>query len=121
MSLADQITADVSAVFMDTADFAVSITYKRGTASATLTAMVDQTAFPMFNDIGSTRVEQRVFLIEASTLDLGSGVTLPKVGDKITQGSNVYVIPHGESRPAYEYQDENRLLLRVYTTLQSGT
>lgn len=122
MSLADQIIADVSAVFVNTADFAVSITYKRNGASVALTAIVEPSLFSTIGEqAGAVNVERRAYLIEASTLILNSQLTLPQEGDTITEAGNVYVIPKRTEGPRYEYADENRLLLRVNTTLRSGT
>lgn len=121
MSLASVIAADVTAVFFNTDDFAVSITYTRALESVELTAIVEPSRFEMFTELGATRVERRGYLIKASTLNFGSGVTLPQIGDTITEGSNVYIVPKGTELPRYEYTDEDRLILRVNTTLQSGT
>lgn len=122
MSLATQIIADVPTVFMQTADFAVSITYKRGGYSVTLTAIVEPSLFSNIGEQGgSTNVERRSYLIQASTLILNSSLTLPQEGDVIEEGSNVYAIPRRTDGPRYEYADENRLMLKINTTLRTGT
>jgi len=123
LTLATQIVADVSDVFLNTSDFAVAITYARGLATVALTAIVEPSEFDNVTAFGSTatRVESRAYLIKASTLILSTVLTLPQIGDTITEGDNVYVIPKGSDRPRYEYADENRLMIRVNTTLKTGT
>ena len=122
MTLAAQIEADIADVFMNTDDFGVAITYTRGGASVALTALVEPSQFDNFSEEGgATTVERRGYLIEASTLILSGSVTLPQIGDTITEGGNVYIVPKRTDGPRYEYQDENRLILRVNTTLKSGS
>lgn len=121
-TLADVISEHVGAVFLNTDHFAVDITYTRGASSVELKALVEPSIFDnLTDDGGATKTERRGYLIEASKLILSGVVTLPQIGDLITEGSYVYVIPKRTEGVRYEYADENRLLLRVNTTLKSGT
>lgn len=121
MTLAQQIMDDVSDVFFNTDDFAVAITYTRGAYTAAPTAIVEPNIFDELTVLGATKVETRGFLIKADTLILNGSLTLPQIGDTITEGANVFIVPKGHDRPRYEYADENRLILRVNTTLKTGT
>ena len=120
-NLSDVIADDVSDVFFNTDDFAVSITYTRGNHSAALIAIVEPDLFEQLTTLGATKIEQRSYLIKADTLIINGSLTLPQIGDTITEGANVFIVPKGNDRPRHEYADENRLILRVNTTLKSGT
>lgn len=121
MTLATQIAADVSDVFLNTSDFATTITYQRGGATLTLTALVGVSEFEVVESFGITRMESRDYMIEPSELDFGHGVTLPQRGDVITEGANKYIVSAPAGAPVFVYADENRTLLSVHTTMQSGT
>lgn len=120
-SLSDVIEGHISTVFMNQEHFAVAITYRRGPDTAALTAIVEPNEFDELTTLGATKIERRGYLIEASTLILNGSQTLPQIGDTITEGANIYIVPKGHELPRYEYADENRLILRVNTTLKSGT
>ena len=122
MSLATQIVADVAGVFMNTADFAVAITYERRGATVAVNAMVEPSQFPSLGDEGgATKYETRGYLIESSMLILGGTVVVPEIGDTITEGTRVYIVPKKTDGPRWEYADENRLLIRVNTTYKGAT
>lgn len=121
MTLASLIESDVEDVFFNTSDFAVTVTYTRGAASVSLTAIVEPSLFDNNQSLGITRVETRGYLIPASDLILSGSATLPIAGDKITEGTRTYIIPKSKDEPTYEYADENRLILRVNTTYNSKT
>ena len=121
MTLAAQIVADVPTVFFNTSDFAVAITYTRGSNSASLVAIVSDEQAENLTDLGATRIDVRTYQIEASTLDLGNGLIKPMAGDLITEGSSVFIVPKSAAIPRWSYADEDRLILRVNTTLKSET
>jgi len=122
MSLATQIVTDVANVFMNTADFAISITYARSEQTVTVTAMVEPSQFPSLGDEGgATKYETRGYLIESSTLIIGGAVVVPEIGDTITEGTRVYIVPKKTDGPRWEYADENRLLIRINTTYKGTT
>ena len=122
MSLATQIETDVADVFMNTDEFAVEITYTRCGDSVTVNAMVEPSQFPSLGDEGgATKYETRGFLVESSTLVLSGVATTPEIGDTITEGTRVYIVPKKTDGPRWEYADENRLLIRVNTTYKGTT
>lgn len=123
MTLAAQIAADVSRVFFNTNDFAVNVTYSRGAASVPLVAIVAPQITDNIPELsaGVTRIEKRSYLIEASKLILSGSLTLPQIGDTITEGTNVFIVPKSNNQPRNEYADENRLTIRVNTTLKTGS
>jgi hypothetical protein len=119
-TLSDVIEGHVSTVFMNAEHFAVAITYTRGATSVSLTAIVEPNQFDQLTELGATKTERRGFLIETSTLDLGSGVTQPQIGDLITDAGRTYIVPKQSELPRWEYADEDRLMIRVNTTLKSA-
>jgi hypothetical protein len=122
MSLATQIVADVAGVFMNADHFAVAITYERRGATVTVNAMVEPSQFPSLGDEGgATKYETRGYLIESSTLIIEGVATTPEIGDTITEGTRVYIVPKKTDGPRWEYADENRLLIRVNTTYKGTT
>jgi hypothetical protein len=121
MSLATQIVSDVSAVFFKTADFGTSITYRRGGAAVTLTAIVESDVGDISATIGVTTSSTRTFTVIASQLILGAAATLPLPGDTITEGDTTYIVPKQRDRVTYESVDENNLILRINTTLMRTT
>lgn len=105
--------ADAVSFLADTlsAHASVSITYKRGRASYTLTATLGQSVLRV-SDRNGTRVERtdRDFLIVAADLPL-----IPERGDFIIYNGGFYeVLPVG-SDPAYRYSDPYNTILRIHT------
>lgn len=119
-TLSDVIEGHVSAVFMNVEHFAVSITYTRGNQSVPLLAIVEPSLIENQTELGITKTETRGFLIETSKLEFGDGVTQPQIGDLITDGGRTYIVPKSSDRPRWEYADEDRLIIRVNTTLKSA-
>lgn len=119
MSLASQIASDVSDVFMNTSDFAVTVTYTRGGHTIQIPAIVEPSLFNNDQSLGITKVETRRYLVEASTLVFGETVTLPEYGDKITENDRTYIVPKSRDNLPYEYADEDRHLVRINTTFLS--
>lgn len=117
MTLASQISDDVASVFLNTDDFAVSVTYCRGSLSVTFDTIVSSTVFESQGDTGFTRVETRDYSFAPSSLVLQSAVRLPERGDKVTESGRTYVVTEPAGQPCYQYDDENRSMMRVHTVL----
>lgn len=120
MTLATQIATDVSAVFFNTDDFAVSITYSDGSNTVTLPAMVSQTVYEQSDGQSLTRHVYRDYLIQASALILNSVVTKPVRHHTITEGSKTYKVTSPSGEDVFAYDDENELILRVHTILTAN-
>ena len=117
MTLASQLSADIESVFINTSDFGVSISYQRGTLTVTFKAIVSSTIFEAETSYGVTRTETRDFSFSPSRLILQSAVRLPERGDKIVENGRTYIVTEPGGQPCYQYDDENRLMMRVHTTL----
>lgn len=113
--------SDAIAVLNDTLDeqVGVSITYSRGTSSATLTAVVGETVFESDNEFGVLRIESRDFLIKKSRLD-GAGFGEPQRGDRITETQGGDTVTHEvldrQGAMPFRYCDQGRTRVRVHTT-----
>ncbi len=99
------------------------VTYVRDASEVTISASFGRTELEV--DTGyETRVlhTDRDFIFAAASLVLGGATTLPRVGDQIkeTVGDDTHIYevmtPEGQEQP-YRYCDQNRVLLRVHTTL----
>jgi hypothetical protein len=121
MSLSTLMAADVDNVLLNTDEFAVTVTYSRGASSVTITAVVQASVFEVSNEFGVTRIESRDYVIKPSSLNFGSGVTVPIRGDLITEGGNVYIVTAPDGAPVYGYDNFQRLLLKVHTTMKTGS
>lgn len=119
MTLSEQIETDISGVFLNTDDFAVSVSYSDGSHSVTLNAVVSSTVFESGGGFEITRSEYRDYLIESSTLILNGITTTPGRGDTITENGKIYRVTSPDGEDAFAYEDENRLLLRIHTVLVS--
>lgn len=117
MSLAMQMQADVGAVFTNTGDFGVAISYQRGTLTVPLNALVGSTVFETSAEFGITRTETRDYLFDPTLLILGGLLKLPERGDVIVENNRRYVATSPQGQSTYVYEDENRLMIRVHTTL----
>lgn len=97
----------------------VSVTYTRGTTSATVAALVGRTVFASQLD-GGPRIEfgDRDYLIEAADLTTFGE---PQIGDRITEvvGSTTRVWEiktPGTGEPAWRWSDPQHTRYRVHTT-----
>lgn len=117
MSLASQMADDVESVFLNTEDFAVSVIYQRGTLTVTLDAVVSQSVFESGTDYGVMRVETRDYLFKPSALVLNAKTITPERGDKIIEDGRTHIVTEPAGLPAYVYDDENRLMMRVHSVL----
>lgn len=115
MTLASLIESDVSDVFFNTNDFAVTVTYTRGGHTISISAIVEPSLYDNEQALGVTRVETRGYLLKAEDLVFGTDTGLPQYGDTITEGSRTYIIPKSKDTVPYEYADENRYIVRVNT------
>lgn len=115
MTLRDQISSDIDTVFFNTDDFAVPITYRRGGASLALTAIVGSSVAESANDSGWTQVRIRDYVIKSSAFDFGTGITKPKVGDRIIDNGVAYIVTQINGGHEWQYDDEDHLLLRIHT------
>lgn len=120
MSLATQIVADVAGVFMNTADFAVAITYERRGATVALNAIPDSSLYESSNAFGITQTKTKDFLIEASTLILDGVLTKPAKGDTITVGAKRYAVTSQQGGRPDSYDDDSELIWRVNATFSEA-
>ena len=116
MTLAAQIVADVSTVFMNTSDFAVEIIYDRKGDRVTLKAIQDSSLFESSNAFGITQTKTKDFLIEASKLIIAGKVTKPMKGDTITVGAKRYAVTSQQGGRPDSYDDDDELIWRVNAT-----
>lgn len=97
----------------------VSITYSRGTLSATVTATIGETVFESDTEFGILRIESRDYLITKSRLD-DAGFGEPQRGDRITetQGDETvtYEVLDRQGAMPFRYCDTSRRRVRVHTT-----
>lgn len=120
MTLAEQVVDDVENVFLNTDDFGVSITYARGeNSTSAFVALVSSSVFETSTEFGIKRVETRDYSFKPSRLVISATLTLPQRGDKITEGSRVYLVTDPSGQPCYGYDDENRAMMRVHTVLKT--
>jgi hypothetical protein len=96
------------------------VVYQRGAESKEVLATIGRTEFEQADEAGLIhRVESRDFLIRTADLDLGSGLTLPRAGDRVreTAGTQVFVYevnaPGGQ--PPFRCSDPYRKVLRIHT------
>lgn len=97
----------------------VSVTYSRGTLSATVIATIGETIFESDTEFGVLRIESRDYLITKSRLD-DAGFGEPQRGDRITetQGDEVvtYEVLDRPGAMPFRYCDSGRARVRVHTT-----
>jgi hypothetical protein len=97
---------------------ATPVSYRRGTTTLQIVASKGRTSFDVTEPEGSVlRVDSVDFIVASAALDLGSGLVLPKRGDRITDAQGV---EHEVSHPAggqapYGWCDPARQLLRIHT------
>lgn len=97
-----------------------AVVYRRGAEEKEVQATIGRTEFEQADDAGLIhRMESRDFLIRAADLDLGSGPTLPRAGDRVreTAGTQVFVyeVNAPGAQPPFRYSDPYRRVLRVHT------
>lgn len=117
MTLSQQISDDVSSVFINTDDFAVTVSYVRGTTTvaSNVAALVSETTFETATDFGFTRYETRDFLFVASALSIE-----PRKADVIVEGTKRYTVTAPQSGAEWRYEDENRRIIRVHCVLSKS-
>lgn len=98
----------------------VTISYRRGAASVTLTAVPGRTPFEQTTSTGMLlQFESRDWLITASELLLDSVVVTPQLGDEIRETvgavTHIYRVLEHNGQPAWRYCDQYRTRLRVHT------
>ena len=95
-----------------------TITYKRGTATVSLTAVVGQSQFEDVTSTGEIRQLSKTvdWIVAPSALVLDGSVTVPQRGDQISKadGSTYDVLP-GTEGTAWQYSDGRQALLRIHT------
>ena len=92
------------------------VTYSRGQASTTLQATIGKSVFEQTNDYGAMqRVETVDFIVRPEDLDLGSGSTLPRSGDRVigVDGA-IYEVQSVPGEPVWRYTDQYRNAVRVH-------
>jgi len=127
MTLKDMMTADVDAVFTNTDDFGVSITYQSNPArfptdrwketTEPFAAIVERSSFDALGDFGATRIETRDYWFSPSKLVLRGKERLPERGDVIIEDGRLYIVVDGPGQRCYGY-DEDRRMMFVHTVLR---
>ncbi len=99
----------------------VLVTYARPAAaqSVILTAWIGRTVFKQNPQAGATGAQivfgERDYLIPVESLILGSVVTLPARGDRITEaGAGTFEVQPPGGEPPWRYSDQTRTLYRVH-------
>ena len=94
----------------------ITITYQRGVATASLTAVVGQTLFETDNQFGVLRIESRDYLVAVTDF---ATFGEPQRGDRIieTQGANsvAHEVLDVSGIPPFAYSDQSRKRLRIHT------
>jgi hypothetical protein len=104
----------------------VSVVYRRGVSSVTVTATVGRTLLQLSDDLGVSRMEwtDRDYLVTASALIIGGVAVLPQRGDRVeeTAGGKTYVyeVMAPGREPVWKWSDEYKTVLRIHTK-QIGT
>lgn len=93
------------------------VTYRRGDRLRSVRATKGRTSFDVADPEGSVlRVDSVDFIIAAAALDLGSGIILPKRGDRVTDAQGVeHEVSHPSGLAPYAWCDPGRKLLRIHT------
>lgn len=100
---------------------AVSVTYSRkvgaATQTVTLTARHGRFIAGSRQEEAGTAVvfSERVYLVEVADLILGGQATTPDLGDRITEGSQVWELSRPDTgEPGWRYSDQTRTLYRCF-------
>ena len=94
-----------------------TITYKRGTATVSVTAVVGQSQFDEVSTTGEIRPLSKTvdFLVKPSALVLNSAAVLPQRGDQIERADgSVYDVLPGTEGTAWQYSDGRKTFLRIH-------
>jgi len=119
-NLSDVIAADVADVFLNTDEFAVSITYSRRGDPVALKAIQDSSVFESSNAFGVTQTKSQDFLISVASLVLRGAAISPEKGDVIEMENKTYVVTSLPGGRPDEYDDDNELMWRVHATLKAN-
>jgi hypothetical protein len=98
----------------------VSVTYTRGTDSASITATATMQQYDVVDAEGfSTSVVSRDYLVHAADLVLAGSLIVPRAGDQIAEtiagvACTFEVMPLGEKRE-FDPLDSDGLLLLIHT------
>ena len=121
MTLAEQLQADIAGVFMNTNDFARTVTYRRATAeSEPLTAFPIDAREEVVNEEGfGTGVYVQGWAFQASALLIDTEVIVPRAGDFICETLNSVelayeVMAPGPNQKPWQWEDDNRAMLLVW-------
>ena len=116
MALSDLISSDVSPVFLNTNDFAVSAVASRDSTSVTLTVIVDQQEAKSLDRQGvMISRNQALLLVKTADYTFGDGVATPQGHDEFTVGSRRFECrtPAGKEQ-CWEYTDGTSLMMKIY-------
>lgn len=95
-----------------------TVTYKRGSDSVSITAVVGQSQFDEVSATGEIRPLSKTvdFLVKPSSLKLSGSAVLPQRGDQIekSEGSIYDVLP-GTEGTAWQYSDGRKTFLRIHS------
>jgi hypothetical protein len=98
-----------------------AVTFHRGNASVSVTAVPGQSALESRSERGAgVTTETRDFLVKASDLVINSAVVVPTSGDSITETVGVQVFTYLLVPPFFARHSLDGRYLRLHTTL-SGT
>jgi hypothetical protein len=102
---------------------ATTITYKRGTSSVTLSALVGETTVQVADDVGIVRMEwtARRYIMRATDLVLAGEQTTPQRGDRIeeTDGATtrVYEVVDNPGGICRDWSDPYHTMVIAYAKL----
>lgn len=93
-----------------------AVTYTRGQQSVSITVTPSEHLYEVTDQDGfATEVLSYDWTITASDLVLNSETIQPAAGDKITLGSDVFVVTTMGSQPCFERLDANAILYLVHS------
>lgn len=91
------------------------VTYSRGNTTATVSAVVGKSEYQQDDGAGAlVRSQVRDYLIRTADLTGSAIAGLPKSGDRITDGDDVYEVVSLGPGPAWRYSDSLRHTLRIH-------
>jgi len=94
----------------------IPIIYRRGNASAAITATIGKTVFKVIDDYGRYQhIESRDYLVNASDLVLNGQAIQPQSGDEIEDSGFVYEVMAPNGEPEWRYSDSYRQCCRIHT------
>ncbi len=92
-----------------------TVTYARGAQSVEVTAVVGESAHDSIDDGMPVTVQSRDFMIAVEDLLLGASAVTPQAGDRITQGSALFVVRDISGSNCWRYSDHPRSTYRIHT------